>query len=79
MKIHTINLDDEGMPTDIVATITVAEAAFLARILGKLNHPQGERYGVSDAYDELVGNFFNRFYDGGVDDVETPKPEVVVK
>lgn len=74
MKISTIHLDGCGMPESVVATMTAAEAAFFTRVLGKLNGIDSGRFQVVGTYEEL-SILFNRFYEGGVDEFATPKPD----
>jgi hypothetical protein len=60
-------------PKTIVVEMTVAEAAFIAKFTGKQNvhmanavMPDGHEQS-SEIYDCLVGEFFNRYWDEGVD------------
>ncbi|GII83339.1 hypothetical protein Ssi03_13290 [Sphaerisporangium siamense] len=74
MKIRTIHLDDEGLPSSLKLTMTVAEAAFLTRVIGRMNVNEITHVGMTqESYGELAG-LFNRFYDGGVHDFPTPAP-----
>ncbi|MEV4454472.1 hypothetical protein [Microbispora sp. NPDC049633] len=77
MRIRTIHLDDTGDPERLEVEMTAAEAAFLVRVVGKLNSIECNRYGVSAVFDEL-DSFFNRFYDDGVKDFPTHAPSIVV-
>ncbi|MGW0061371.1 hypothetical protein ACWDTT_15775 [Streptosporangium sandarakinum] len=78
MRINTIHLDGEGMPSSLAVTLTAAEAAFFARVLGKTNWTKCETFQIHGAYEELA-SLFNRFYDDGVNDYPTPAPSFVIE
>ena len=72
---HKIGFDEEENPDKITVTMSVREAAFIAKVLGGFNGDRAEliqRDGpevVGEIYSCLTGGFFNRFWDGGVKDV----------
>lgn len=74
MKVKQINLDDEGLPENIVVRVSRAEAAYIALLVGRQT---GETSGAvmpggaalnSSVYEALAGDVFNRFYENGVED-----------
>ena len=76
MKITTITLGDEAVPDTVTAIMTTAEAALIAAVLGGLSPKEvTDQFGGShhlqleSIYGALSGDFFNRFWDGGVRDV----------
>lgn len=74
MRVKQINLDDDGQPEAIIVRLTCDEAAYLARLTGKQNWTTSEEImpggGAhnTEVYDTLTGEFFNRYYEDGVDD-----------
>jgi len=74
MKIRSVDFDDEGEPEKVRVELTTAEAALVAKLVGRLNHTEGEEVmrgggeAVVSLYEGLVGCYFNVYYDGGVDD-----------
>lgn len=64
MLITNIALTD-GEPTEIILTMTVAEAAAIAGWAGKIGPPTPASQATWDC---LTGQLFNRFYDDGVND-----------
>lgn len=62
-----------GNPSVVTVEMTIKEAAFLAKTLGKQNGLMKQEIypGYEDeehtAYDCLVGDVFNRYWDSGVD------------
>ena len=69
--------DEDVLPDTITVTMSIAEAAAIAMIFGKLNSyaiarltPQSPITGDIDGiYCCLVGDVFNRYWDNSVDDV----------
>ena len=74
MKIMQITLDDDQMPTQIVAELSLDEAVVLAKMTGKYSSlAAGEEFGdraecTTSVYDALTGGVFNRFWDDGVNE-----------
>lgn len=68
------NDNGDVYPDTVTVTMTIAEAALITRIVGKLNDLQSEeivpvRYGVHRGiYSCLSVNVFNPYYDGGISD-----------
>lgn len=80
MILRSMDFDDDGDLLSVTVKMTAAEAALIARMVGKLNTPManeivpgiGENY--HGPYDVLVGEVFNRIYDSGVDEyIFSPK------
>ncbi|MCX5584295.1 hypothetical protein [Streptomyces erythrochromogenes] len=73
MKVKRIDLDDDEMPERVLVELSHDEATYLATLLGKQNHNDGEAVLQGGAalggavYDGLTGGIFNRFYEDGVD------------
>lgn len=72
MLVKQINLDDDGQPEEIVVRLTRNEAAYLALLTGKQSGhtsaeimPGGDGLN-SEVYEALTGEFFNRYYEDGV-------------
>lgn len=74
MRITNIALDKSGDPETVTAELSRHELVFLGSLLGRMNGtqyadvmPRGDHVGtgIYDAVDDL----FNRFYDGGIEDV----------
>ncbi|WP_396902739.1 hypothetical protein [Mycolicibacterium sp.] len=74
MKIRSIAIGDDDMPQTITAELTAREAAFLAKLTGRMSHSDAEAVvpGFSAesgrVYSALAGEVFNRYYEDGVDD-----------
>ena len=74
VKVKQISFDDEGTPESLVVSMTAREAAIIAQVIGGLSHAeaneiaQGGGESVSSIYDGLVGEFFNRFWEDGIND-----------
>ncbi len=73
MKIKNIALDADESPEYITVEMSVAEAKIIASLVGRMSYSPNE---TTEIYNALVINFFNRFYDEGVDDPEVPGPRV---
>lgn len=75
MQIKTIEFDDAEVPQTITVTMSLGEAAFLARFAGDISPiDEAKQFGTdgyvhASIYDALVGGLFNRFWDDGVNDV----------
>lgn len=75
MKIRQINLGDDELPETIVVEMSLSEAIFVGKLVGNTNDPEAETVkpgGKDDAYEvysALTGGVFNRFWDGGVEDL----------
>lgn len=73
-SVKQIDLDNDGSPEFITVRLCVEEAAYIAKIVGR--HSDVTANDVMDngaaangaLYNALTGEFFNRFWDGGVDD-----------
>lgn len=75
MKIKTIKMGKKGEPSKVTVEMTLAEATYIAKFTGKQNGiTANEILGGcgdevnSEVYGALTGDFFNRFWDGGVDE-----------
>lgn len=75
MKIQAIFLDGNENPERVRVEMSLGEAAYLARLTGKQSPvtangivDDGSHYNAA-VYNSLTGNLFNKFYDGGVNDV----------
>lgn len=74
MKIKAIVFDDESAVKGLTFEISLPEAIYLAKLLGCQTGTTAE--GIfhggadlnSELYSCLTGEFFNRFYDDGVND-----------
>ena len=74
-RIARIDLDENEDPTEVHVVMSTLEAALVAKLVGKLSATSAEEViarggaeAVRTLYEGLVGGYFNRFYDGGVDD-----------
>lgn len=62
-----------GSPDAITVTMSVAEAAFITTLLGRMNDLEqdnviaGGAHAGRGIYDCLTGDLFNRYWDDGVD------------
>lgn len=77
MKVRTLRLDDDGYPDRVTVDMTADEAAYIARITGRMTGQMMEAtFGTdvpwkginSGVYYALVDGVFNRYWDGGVAD-----------
>jgi hypothetical protein len=80
MRITAITFDSNEMPATITATMSLAEAAALAQLTGRLNADRAREAGVnqkhtSSVYDALVGSVMNRFFEDGTDEALTYKEQ----
>lgn len=72
MRVARVDFDENEDPTRVHAILSTAEAALVAKLVGKLSHTEAEelmRGGgevSSSLYEGMTGAFFNRYYDGGV-------------
>lgn len=74
MRLNWIDFAGEpALPHNITVSMTVTEAAAIARVFGALNDYGLRRLGLDDSgiYDCLTGDVFNRYWDDGVNDVLT--------
>lgn len=77
MRVRNITLDEDENPDRVLVEMTLDEAAMMLRLVGRLSprmvlNALGDHrwYNASsDIYSCLAGSVFNRFWDGGVDDV----------
>lgn len=73
MELKAMTFDDSQLDT-VTVQMTAEEAAFMAKVTGKMNDPAArEAFGFSthahsEIYDLLAGEVFNRLYDDGVDE-----------
>lgn len=73
MKIKNIKLDEDGNPETITVDMSLLESAWIARIAGECKDMDIE----GNIYSCLVGSFFNRFYEDGVNGVpKTRNPPI---
>lgn len=64
MKINSITLDEDELPSEIAVTMTIAEAVMIAKYVGNLTPtPDVAR----SLYSALVGSVINRFWDDGLE------------
>lgn len=72
MHVKKIKLNDKGHPKKVTVEMTVDEAGIVAVMLGKLSWQQvhdvapGRESDSSEVYDCLTGEFFNKYWDDGV-------------
>lgn len=72
--IKNIEMDDDGEPEFVAVRMTVEELAYIAKFTGAQSDAtaRGVMPGGAAAnlalYECAVGELFNRYYDGGVDD-----------
>ena len=64
MKINSITLDEDELPSDIAVTMTIAEAVMIAKYVGNLTPTTDVSQGL---YSALVGGVINRFWDDGLE------------
>lgn len=65
MNIKTITYDDDGEPETLTFTMSLAEAAAIHALFGKLNgHAHKQLGDVDDVYDE-ISRVFNGHWDDG--------------
>lgn len=74
MKLISMDFNEAELPETITVTLTIQEAAFLAKFVGGARvidmnkvFDGGDKPGV-EVYECLVGAVFNRYWDDGVDD-----------
>ena len=72
MKLNSIELDSEEAVETITVTMTVKEAAWIAKVAGSCRDIDCD----NDIYSCLTGAFFNRFYEDGVSAVEVRTPDI---
>lgn len=74
MKVRSVTfLDDGEAPETVTVEMTAREAAFLARLTGRLSHSAAEEIAPGYAADSgrifgALASLFNRFYDDGHDE-----------
>lgn len=74
MKVLSIQLDgDTELPAHVTVVMTAREAAFLARLTGRLSHSGAEEIAPGYAAESgrvfgALASLFNRFYDDGHDE-----------
>lgn len=72
--VKSIEFDDEGNPEQVTVRLTADEAAYVAVFTGKQSDESASdimRGGGGPnrrLYESMVGDVFNRCYDGGVQD-----------
>jgi hypothetical protein len=71
MKLNRVDFDDTPLPTTIHVTMTVDEAAAIAR-WGGSHQPNTV---PADLYRELVSSVFNRYWHDGLDGYERGETE----
>lgn len=87
MRIKRVDFDEDENPSMVTVKMTVDEAAIIARVFGGFNDYAYDATGDrsrwrragSEVYSALVGGFFNRFWEDGVNDVLRSGPEKVDK
>lgn len=65
MKVNSIDLDGDDLPKSVTVTMSVEEAALIAKIMGRMRYSSSL---TSSIYNGL-GVVFNQFYDSGYDGV----------
>lgn len=74
MKLRSITVGVDELPSAVTVTMTAEEALFVAHFIGGTNNifreeqMRGGGQIGSDIYDCLTGSVFNRFYEDGVTD-----------
>lgn len=74
-NVTRIDLDDHSEPEYVSVRLCVEEAALVAKVLGRMAPAEAQEImpgcGITahhQVYETLTGDFFNRFWDGGVDE-----------
>lgn len=76
MNIKAYKFKKNGNPKKITVEMSLDEAAFIAKFVGKMNYERADEVfqGAGsdkdlhgEIYNCLVGELFNRFYDSGVE------------
>lgn len=76
MKVKQITLDDDRNPDTITVEMTMREAAFILKDIGRHSEKTAKEVmrdgdeSLENIYLTLSGDVFNRYWDGGVRDVE---------
>lgn len=70
MKIKSIKLDDDEMPSNITVSLSIEEAVWIAKVSGK---QRGESP-HNEIYNALTGSVFNPFWDDGIDEAYRQHP-----
>ena len=73
MRINQMNFDDDGngvQPTSLNVTITLEEAIWIAKNAGKQQGSSPH----NEIYNSLCGDFFNRFWEDGINTAEMETP-----
>jgi hypothetical protein len=75
MKIRRIEFEEgeEGAtPSEITVSMTLLEAATIAKVFGSFSVEELERRGIPDLdiYGVLTGDVFNRYWEDGLDGVK---------
>jgi len=75
MRVKKIKFDKNGHPTSMSVKMSVDEAGVLAKVMGQHSpakfaekFPQVDSSVLEEIYGCLVGEFFNHYWDDGVDD-----------
>ncbi len=60
------------MPSEITVTMTLEEAASIAKVFGSFNDKAYRDRGLprTDIYNDLCGDVFNRYWEDGLDGVK---------
>ena len=66
MKLRTINLDENEDLTTISVDMTIEEACWMAKVSGAIANDHSKLH--HEIYSCLVGGFFNKFYEDGVNE-----------
>jgi hypothetical protein len=73
MEVLNVSLS-KGLPTEVTVKLTIEELAVIGRMTGRLSPITAEEVfpkayeATSEMYDASVGEVFNRWWDGGIDD-----------
>lgn len=72
MIIRSIEFDKKEQPQTLTVELSVAEAAALAQLTGKRSPLKAAEDKIpypetTSVYDALVGAFFNRYWDNGIE------------
>ena len=77
MRLRAINLDDKEDLSTISVEMTIKEACWIAKMSGSINNVNSQLH--SEIYSCLVGAFFNKFYEDGVDEAQNELGVVLPK
>lgn len=69
MRVLSIELGEDELPVEVTVRMTIAEAAAITRIFGRVTPPTPS---IAAVHNALTGGFFNRFWEAGHTDPDVP-------